>query len=67
VDPHQPADHDDRSSGLLIRSPRLQAELAIPAHLVREVKAAHDDVLTEADRLHRRFGYGKNRFAAARV
>lgn len=42
---------------VLIRSPRLQAELGVPAHLVRQAKMAHDDVLAEAGRLHRRYGY----------
>ena len=42
---------------LLIRSPHLQTQLAIPEHLVRRTKAAHDNVLAEKDRLHRRYGY----------
>jgi hypothetical protein len=42
---------------MLICSPRLQAELDVPAHLLSRAKTAHDQVLTETSRLHRRYGY----------
>lgn len=42
---------------LLICSPHLQTQLAIPEHLIHRTKAAHDNVLAERERLHRRYGY----------
>jgi hypothetical protein len=54
---NQSENRDVLAGKLLIRSPRLQAELVVPAHLVRQAKSNHDDILAEADRLHRRYGY----------
>jgi hypothetical protein len=42
---------------MLICSPRLQAELDVPAHLLSRARSAHDEVLAESNRLHRRYGY----------